>query len=60
MLNVLDQSFAELGRSTPPSEAGEPSVGGVDDMAARADELARRIELEIRQEWRDATDSGSL
>jgi hypothetical protein len=59
VLSVLDRSFAELGRSTPPSEAEEPGVGGIDDMAARADELANRIELEIFQEWRDATDARS-
>jgi len=56
VLGVLDQSLGELARSTPADEA---EVGGVDDMAARADELARRIELEILQEWRDGTDSGS-
>ena len=59
VLSVLDQSLGELARSTPAGEAEEPGVGGVDDMAARADELADRIQLEIFQEWRDATDARS-
>ena len=59
VLSVLDQSLGELARSTPAGEAEEPGVGGVDDMAARADELANRIQLEIFQEWRDATDARS-
>lgn len=59
VLSVLDQSLGELARSTPAGEAEEPGVGGVDDMAARADELADRIQLEIFQEWRDATDAQS-
>jgi class 3 adenylate cyclase len=59
VLSVLDQSLGELAPPTPAGEAEEPGVGGVDDMAARADELANRIQLEIFQEWRDATDARS-
>jgi hypothetical protein len=59
VLSVMDQSLGELARSTPAGEADEPGVGGIDDMAARADELANRIQLEIFQEWRDATDARS-
>lgn len=59
VLSVLDQSLGDLARSAPAGEAEEPGAGGVDDMASRADELARRIELEIFQEWRDATDAQS-
>lgn len=56
VLGKLEQSFGELGRSTPSRGVEEPGVGGIDDIAAYADELAKRIEFEIRRPRRDTPD----
>ncbi len=51
---MLKRTLGKLDRSTPRREAGEPGGGrSIDEMAAHADELARRIELEIRRAFRD-------
>ena len=56
VLGNLEQSFGKLGRSLPPRGAGEAGSGSVDDIAAHADELAKRIKREIRWAQNDTLD----
>ena len=58
VLGKLEQSFGKLDRSTLPGGVEEPSSGGVDDIAAHADELAKRMEREIRLAQSDTPDGG--
>ena len=54
--DVLDETFGASGRRTRPRRGDWSNSGGVDDIAARADELAQRIQAEIDRVWPNTSD----
>jgi class 3 adenylate cyclase len=55
--DIMDDTFGELSRRVHSRGGDRSSSGGVDDIAARADELAQRIQSEIDRAWPDASDT---
>jgi hypothetical protein len=63
VLGMIERSLGRLGRETPTpeirvevtrDESGSEGRSSVEDIAARAEELARHIEATIRQAREDA------
>ena len=57
VLGMVKRSFGKFGRSTLPGQVEERDAGQVDDIATRADELAKRIGLEIHRALYDSPDA---
>ena len=57
VLGMVKRSFGKLGRSTLPDQAEERDARGVDDIAIQADELAKRIGLEVHRALHDGLDA---
>jgi class 3 adenylate cyclase len=55
--DIMDDTFGKLSRRVRSRGRDRSSSGGVDDIAARADELAQRIQSEIHRAWPDASDT---